>query len=358
MRTHIPLMRPAAAGFSLIEFMIAITVSMIVLAALSATFVANSRARTEMERSNQQIENGRYALQVLGDDFQLAGYLSQFNLNNAAIPTPGSKPDPCTTTLANLVTALPMHIQGYDGAAPGTCTSLLTGYKTGTDVVVIRRVSTCVRGSANCAAVAGAPYFQASLCSAGNELGSLTGAGVDWYRLDTNIANLNRTKRDCSPANLADMRQYLVHIYYIASNDQGTDGIPTLKRVELTATGGAIAFSAPVPLADGIENMQLEYGIDTSGDGAPDAFTADPDSYNGCAGAACVLNWRNVMSVKINLLARNTSQSRDFTDSHNYVLGLKADGSPNAVAASNDHYKRHAYEATVRLQNPSARRET
>ncbi|MGH8561634.1 MAG: PilW family protein, partial [Nevskiales bacterium] len=62
------------SGFSLVELMIAITLSLIILAALSAIFVTSSRARDEIARANQQIENGRYAMQILSDDLQLAGY--------------------------------------------------------------------------------------------------------------------------------------------------------------------------------------------------------------------------------------------------------------------------------------------
>ena len=343
-------------GFTLIEFMIAATISLIILAALTGAFVANSRTRDEMERANQQIENGRYALQVMTDDLQMAGFYAQFDINLANPPTPAIKPHACTTLLADLRSALPLHIQGYDNGGGPLC---LVDYKAGTDVLVVRRVSTCVSGSANCAAVAGAPYFQASTCSSGAELQS--SQATDFYRLDSTIGNLDRHLRDCTT--LAPLRQFLVHIYYVANNDQAGDGIPTLKRLELGGSGGAPAFSI-VPIADGIENLQLEYGIDTDGDGQPDVYTADPDNYTAAGGncptvtADCMTNWRNVMAVKVNLLARNTTPSLNFIDSKTYVLGLDASGAPNSFGPFNDAYKRHAYTTSVRLTNPAGRRET
>ena len=49
-------LRPGEAGFSLIELMIAVTLGLIVLAALTTFFVQTSGNRQEMERSTRQIE--------------------------------------------------------------------------------------------------------------------------------------------------------------------------------------------------------------------------------------------------------------------------------------------------------------
>ncbi len=366
-------------GFTLIEFMIAMTLSLLVLAALTATFVANSRSRTEIEKANEQIENGRFALQILSDDLEMAGFLSHLDIDLAVaadtpMPIPGAKPNPCAVTLASLRAALPMHLQGYNdlSALDSDLDDCLTDFKAGTDIVVIRRVATCVGGSANCAMVAGAPYFQAALCD--TQLGSLNYA--DYFRLETTVANLNRTNRNCTTT--AQRRQFLVHIYFIANNDLAGDNVPTLKRAELGATGGAIAFTI-VPLAHGIEDLQVEYGIDTTGDGAPDAFTSSGDTYDAPGGGAgpfancaahaaeCIANWRNTVAIRMNLLARNTSVTRDYVDSKVYILGANDDGTERCARdtdddgtceAFNNGYKRHVYQTSVRLNNPAGRRES
>jgi type IV pilus assembly protein PilW len=179
---------------------------------------------------------------------------------------------------------------------------------------------------------------------------------ANYYRLDTNTANLDRRQRNCTTAAVA--RRYETHIYFIANNDESGDGIPTLKRAELhIRDDGNLGFD-PVALAEGIENLQLEYGVDTDGDGKPDLFTPDPGTANGCSDAACAaVNWRNVMSVKLNLLSRNTEQTLSYTDAHRYVLGHLADGSENGVPAANDHYKRHVFQSLVPMPNPIGRRQ-
>ena len=342
-----------AAGFTLVEIMVALTLGMIVVAALTGVFNNTSQSRKETERTSRQIENGHYALRLLADDLRHAGYFAEFKPD--VLATPVIKPDPCATTLAELKQALPLHVQGYDNAAGAALPTCISDVRAGTDIVVVRRTSTCIRGTVDCdGTVAGTPYFQASLCGSATELASTN--TDDWYALDTIDASLTRTKRDC--ATVADVHRYVTRIYFVANNDLAGDGIPTLKRAELGVNGTTTAFKV-VPLVEGVENLQIEYGIDTDNDGAPNIFTADPDSY-ACAGSACVANWRNVMAARINLLVRSTESSVSYTDSKSYTLGRKADGTDNVFPVNGngfgDGYKRHVYQAEVRLNNPAGRR--
>jgi type IV pilus assembly protein PilW len=325
--------------------MIAIAIGLMLLAGLTSLFLTNSNTRNEIERANQQIENGRYAMELVSDDLHNAGYLAAFN--PAPLTTPASKPDPCATDLPTLNAALPIAVQGYDNGT--TIPSCLSDVRAGSDILVVRRASTCAIGDTNCdASVSGDPYFQASACSSGTELSSAN--TTNYYALDTNTANLGLHQKNC--VTLAPLYQYRTQIYFVANNDKSGDGIPTLKRAELGASGFTI-----VPLVEGIEDLQIEYGIDTASPtaGTPAVFTADPDSYNACTGVACMGYWRNTVAAKISLLARNTQPSMGYTDSKVYSLGLKADGSPNNVGPFNDNYKRHLYQSEVRLNNIAGR---
>jgi type IV pilus assembly protein PilW len=362
--------REIQRGFSLIELMIAITLSLLIMTGLISIFVKNSQARSEIERSNRQIESGRYAMALLTEDLRMAGFLASFNPynaivgpNNPPLASMTSMPDPCATSVANLNNSFFFPVQGYDN--PTTMPSCVSDARAGSDILVIRRVSTCVAGpttDAGCdAAVSGIPYFQASNCYAPTPtFPSFTELAIRlpyptyyqaFFVLDTNMLSMTKHAIDCTT--IAPYRRYLTHIYFVANNDAVGDGIPTLKRAELGATGFTI-----VPLVEGIETIQFEYGVDTNNDGVIDGFTADPNSYSACAGAACVLNWLHTYSVTINLLARNIEKSPGYTDSKTYTLGLKADGTNNVFPATGtygDAYKRHAYTAAARLENPAAR---
>ena len=61
-------------GFSLVELMVSLAISLVILAALVALFVNTTRSNREFERANSMIENGRLAIQVLENDVIHAGF--------------------------------------------------------------------------------------------------------------------------------------------------------------------------------------------------------------------------------------------------------------------------------------------
>ncbi len=340
--------RPTRArGYTIIELMVAITIGLIILAALVSLFAGNSRERGEIQRANQQTENGRYALQVIGDDLRDAGYLGPFNPGSVASPNPQfviptALPNACATDVPTLNTALSLAVQGYDNGA--NAPACLTDLRAGTDILVVRRASTCAVGTAGCdPQVAGDVYLQASGCAAEFTAGT-------YYVLDSNAGNLILNQKDCATAGL--IYQFRVHIYFVANDDKPGDGIPTLKRAEL----GPGAFNI-VPLVEGVENLQLEYGLDTTvpTTGSPAVYTADPSSYNGCAPATCISYWRNTVTAKINVLTRTLTPTQGYTDTKTYALGLTAAGAVNTVGPFNDRFKRHVYYSVARLNNPAGR---
>lgn len=326
-------------GLSLVELMIAVVIGLLVLLALSSIFLSSNRSSIEMRKSTQQQENGRYASQLLYDDLMLAGYLSEFDAS--PLTSPAAVPDICATDTVELLDGLPLHVQGINNAA--TTPACLADLKTGTDIIVVRRASACVVGSADCAAfLAGAPHFQASLCTpidgSGSELAHAASNNADYaahhFAFSTVLADFTRRKTSCGTTQ-ADIHRYLVHIYFVANNNEAGDGIPTLKRAEIGAAGFSI-----VPLVDGIENMQVEYGVDATTDGMPDSYTSTPTSAE---------DWRGTMGARVHLLARNTIKTQGYTDSRTYVLG------DETVGPNNDGYKRHVYSTAVQFVNPSWR---
>lgn len=80
------------------------------------------------------------------------------------------------------------------------------------------------------------------------------------------------------------------HVYYVANNAAGE---PALYRGGLVAAGGNASYSAE-EVAEGVEDMQLSYGVDTTvpADNAVDAYV-DADS---------VTDWDRVLSLRVSLL--------------------------------------------------------
>ncbi len=349
-RTHTSFLLFRQAGLSLVELMVSLTIGFVLLLGLSTLIVQQNTSRNEMEKSSRQIENGRYAVQLLHDDIQLAGFYGEYSPASGVVMT---TPDPCLTsgnlgwdsTLATR--SVPVPIIGYAGAgADPTPSACLDNYQPNTAVLVVRRVSADSIAAAS--AVAGTTFLQVSRCST-QDVATPFVLGTGGFTMRLSDCD------DAPPGNtLANLWPYIVRIYYISScSECGSDNIPTLKMVEFI--GGARTI---VPLVEGIENMQFEYGIDTvgglrvntnnicvagvGGDGAPDAYTSTP-----AAG-----DWENVMAVRVHLLARNNDITPGHTDDKSYYLGEAA-----SSVSPGGSYKRHVYSQLIRATNPSGRRE-
>ena len=63
--------RPRQAGVTLIELMVSLTVGLLVVGAMTAIFLQSSRARNANERINRQVENARYAMQLITTDLHI-----------------------------------------------------------------------------------------------------------------------------------------------------------------------------------------------------------------------------------------------------------------------------------------------
>lgn len=321
-------------GLSLIELMISMTLGLLILAVVVAIFGSSNRTRNELEQMNRQIENGRYAMQLLNEDLQMAGYLGDYVPSTTA---PATLPDPCATDIATLAANVEriISVQGYNNVttAPSCITEAIVA---NTDMIVVRRAATCTIANpadANCDS--SAPYLQVSGCTSDTAPAYRTDTRTGIYNLDSNLGTLTLRKVGCTTR--ASIRRYLTHIYFIAANNLAGDGVPTLKRAELGASGFTI-----VPLVAGIENLQVEYGIDDNTDGVPDRYTATP---------LTVADWWNTMVVRIGLLARNEEATAGYSDTKQYLLAGQTYG------PFGDQYRRHAYSSIVSLANPIGRRE-
>lgn len=326
-------------GLSLIEAMIGIVLGLLVVGAMVAIVTNTSRTRSELDKTGQQIENGRFAIQLLGDDLHHAGYYGEFWTG-----TFGTLPaDPCSTVVTDLTNNLQLPVQ--DGAA-------CTGLTSASDILVIRRANS----KAICAdadIVTGEYYVQANSERAEVQIGEEVSA----FSFGTTSANGNPTtmcKRvhdpdaacptlatpisanasgACVNRTAATIRKLEVHVYYVGTHN---NGIPTLRRRVL----GVAGFSDE-PLVEGIENLQIEYGIDDASDGIIDRYTSAPTN---------AVEWANVLAVRIHVLARNQQPTTGHVDGKDYILG------DVTIAATGDNYKRHVFTSTVSLNNPAGRR--
>lgn len=329
-----PARRPAR-GFTLVEVMIAVGIGLLVLAGLTMLFANHARNNGEREGTGRQLESARYALDTLATDLRHAGFYGEFNPND--LGPAYSDPDPCTNNLLNLgwntagvAVTLPAPLRGTPAAGALAC---LQERLAGTEAVTVRRAST--GGEQTLASmVADNLYLQVSRCA--DDVQQVAAAAT--------AAGLVLRNIGCTAA-VDAVRRYVTRTYYVARcNDcAANDGIPTLKRVELV--NGELRTTA---VAEGIENLQIEYGVDTDvpADGAPNVFVPAAD----IDGNPVTHVWTNVMAVRVHLLSRNTEPSAGYTDPRTYAMGAVS-VTPATVSPAAAAYKRTLMTETVRLVN-------
>ncbi len=176
------------------------------------------------------------------------------------------------------------------------------------------------------------------------------------YGLDSDTGNLAYTQRDC--VTLAPQYRFLNRVYYVNDDDQ-------LMRAELVGD-----HYVQTVLADGIESMSFEYGMDRSVDLAGNAvvvdgqldadingytpeptsdLTNDPPTANAFPDSA----WSDVVMVRISLVVRNIEPSNGYVDTKVY----KVAGEDYDVPAEFQRHRRQVYTRTVSLRNIAGRRE-
>jgi len=328
-------------GFSLIELMISIAIGTVILLGLTVLFSANSGNQNELEKSLRKLENIRYAMDTLGEDSMHAGFFSEFNPRSLAQGVTYQTSNPCALTpstqgwdSSTSPVLMPVAIQGIskDDTTTATC---LTNRRAGTAAVVLRRAETGSGTVVGAATTATNLYVQVSGCST-NPNRILASPGP--------AANFILHKSDCTTI-AGPVRRLMQRTYYVATcNDcVANDGIPTLKRVEMV--NGVLQIAA---VAEGIENLQIEYGVD-----AP-PLTGQPDSYvsNAIISTYTAANWADVVSIRLHLLSRTTQTSAGYTDNRTYQVGPDV-----SVAAPADGFKRTLLTTTVRLNNVAGRLE-
>jgi type IV pilus assembly protein PilW len=128
---------------------------------------------------------------------------------------------------------------------------------------------------------------------------------------------------------------YTPSVYFIrAYTNVVGDDIPSLCRKVLVA-GVAAPSMATECIAQGVENLQVEYGVDSSGDGSVNAYVTDPSQ----------AELESTVSVRVFLLARVSADDGSFDNNKTYVLSNADEFTPD------DNVRRRVYTTTVAVPN-------
>lgn len=334
-------------GFSLIELMISVVLGLLIMTGVLALYLDLTRSNAELAKMNQQVENGRFTLQLLQQELWHAGFWDSYVPPLPSVAPPTEIPNPCVdftdwdTAYINNLFAIP--VQGYVAGAsvPAECSSVITNVQPNSDVLVVRYAATCVAGIGNCEDYdASKLYLQTQGC------GDTAHSNYIAESATLPVLNASGTttvyKKNCTTA--ADKRKLIISIFYVRNYSvTSSDGIPTLMRADFDLSGGSIQMQSAQPIIEGIQSIHFEYGRDTDSDGSADI-------HDDCASCTAV-DWANVVAIQIYVLARNLQASTGYVEDKTYQLGSIT------LGPFNDSFMRHVYSGYIRLVNPSGRRD-
>lgn len=315
------------AGFTLIEMMIAVTIGLFILGAVSAVALNSGKSTRTNDRTSELQTNGRYALDVLRRDVQHAGYsgltpplgLVDAKQNGFFQAASGvTVTNDCSTGFS---LKLEEPVWGVNDSNTGLTSCISnTNYLQG-DILVVRYADMTAW---NVATPTNAPS---------------AAAANDIYFRSAYDASKIYQKGGTAPGSIGNgvMQDQLLksYVYYISKNTTNTDGIPALYRLALNA--GAMT---PELVASGIENLQVRYAVtDTTGN--TQYLDANTVTTNNA--------WPQVKSIRLWLLARNSGNERNeqYINATSYAMG-DVNYTP---AASVSQFRRQLYTATIDLRN-------
>ena len=313
------------AGFSVVELMVALGLSMLLSVAVVSVFTNNTHSFNQDENLARMQDDAGFALRELAFELSMAGNYGEIHVPALVAPDAnlaiGTDCGPSgesnwmyrTTEAGSGNSHSLMAIDNATGSEAMSAHSCFGSDELldGTDVVAIKRV-------------------------AGGPAGALNAGGI-YLRTNGTLGLLYRAPFPGAPSVVVAPPfsdwEFRPSIYFIRqfANTPG-DGIPTLCRKVLR---GAAPSMTTECLATGIENLQIEYGIDTSQDGHPNVFLTDPT----------LAEIQNAVSARIFLLARTVDIDTRYTNNKTYSISNAPDYTPG------DSFHRRVFSTNVSFQN-------
>ena len=310
------------AGFTLIEMMSAFVILIIAMTAAYATFEFQHASFTTQNRVAETQQNLRSAMEMLSRDIMLAGYgiPAAVNLPAGLIPSGDNTirtidPWNSTTTADQIVL---LYTYDMDANLPPTTLSANMGAYNNTISVA------STNGFAN-----------------GDYIIVTNGSSADLFQITSPITDNTTLPHDTSGVNAlashAAFPGYTVGAtvskarfvrYFIDTTDPAH---PTLMLDKM------VAGVSPQPLADDIEDMQFQYGLDTS---FPADFIVDTTGVN----SPNATQIPQIRQVRVMLSARTRMPEKKWQEVRP-AMGDRAAGAA-------DQYRRRTIDVAIDLRNP------
>lgn len=327
-----PLMRHCR-GFSMVELMIALVITLILLGGISQIFLSSKKSFTIQDSLGRQQENGRYATGMISEDIRRAGYWGG-NAEVSGVIGSESRVTPAATcntgdnTWARMIERRIFGLNHTQTTEIGNyaCANDGNGYARG-DILVLRFGSPWVMDGdpADTRTIEDNSrlYIRSSLSISDKAGRMFKGSDKDDAENQVSSGGALVTERDS---------ELIARAYYIGPSGRTCRGaqVPSLFREVLDDNGQPLAQE----IAYGVDELQVRYGLDSNGDGSVNTYLDAGD----------VGLWSTVIAARFWLLTRAECPETGYTNSNTYTMG-------DRTYQPNDAYRRQLYSSTIRLRN-------
>lgn len=373
-------------GVSLVELMVAMVLGLVLMLGVIQIFSASQAASRLAEGASRVQENARFALDFLERDLRMAGHMGCVNDQAHVVKDLG---DPVSHLGAAVASGSPLDfrvsIQGYEapGTAPGEALtlggtwgapaglpdslgSLSPAPAGGSDILVMRYLAAegvpvdtiSVDGGDSTIRMDAGRIARISAGGVGRPtlFGIADCSHADVFAGDLSGDTVSAADVDLGRYTVQPTGQTMVYraeslVYYVGRN--ADTGLRGLRRARADSTG---AYTVNEELVEGIENLQLLYGLDATAaitPGTPPTgnitqlATASVVSPAADRTPAAAARWLRVGQVRVGLLAASESAASPVQPE----AAMAALGLTFRNAARNDGRYRATYESTIALRN-------
>jgi type IV pilus assembly protein PilW len=322
-------------GVTIVEMMVALLIGLILIAGAVIVYSQSRTTYRTTEAVARLQETARYALDVIENEVRMANFWG-LNSRPDYIQNRAAPADPLPTALntaaagintcgANWAINIERYIQAADGYGTViSCQAFNNNPRAGADVLIVRRANDQLPA----ALAANRMYIQTSR--------------IQGTIFIPSAACTNPLDAACIPGGfappLSESHELVANAFYISNDSTGNAGLPSLRRKRLIggAGGAAIADEEVIP---GVEDLQVQYGLDNNGDGNIDRYVTP-------TGIDLTDPANVVIAVRVWLLVRAENIEVGFTDN-----AARTFPPGRTVAAPNDNFRRVLVSRTIQLRN-------
>jgi len=337
------------AGLTLVELMVATTLSLVLLAGVLLVFQSN-KATYQMQNGLGTLqENGRYAVSQIAADLQLSGF--------GGCQSPRLSPRVINVVTPSAATAyLDDFTSGefFDGRNDQTAAVTYGGIDMvlNTDAIeirgplrsnvayvngpVLKNGDIVVRGNAT--GFAANEYLMIGDCSSSTLFRATSVTASAGSPPTTTITHTSgNTSNELAQPYSSDalVMEFGTHTYFI--------GTTTRTNTSGQAVTALYRFdgNTSVELVDGVEDMQIEYAFDGDGNGEIDGFGTVDDITAG------TYDWDEVMAIRVSLLMNSVDGASSVEADYTYFPS----GSTAVSPSSGDYRLRQEFSSLISVRN-------